>query len=237
MRIPERPAPAESILHSIQSLPKNWNPSGGLHNTTLDRIFECAQGAQATAETGCGKSTLALSHASRRHIVFTCEAGPGEDPQTHSLNVVRKSPLLDAAVCQFVIGRTQQTLPAFNFNLSFDLVLLDGPHGYPFPDLEYYYFYPHIRPGGWLVIDDVHIPTVARMVDVLKRDAMFSLEFSVRTTAFLRRTGAPTFDPLGDGWWEQGYNRRRRLSIRHVAPSQRPKVFAMGLARRLGLIR
>jgi hypothetical protein len=25
--------------------------------------------------------------------------------------------------------------------------------------------------------------------------------------AIFRRTGAPTFDPRGDGWWEQGYNR------------------------------
>ena len=228
---------AAAIIDSIQSLPKNWNPSGGLHIATIDRIFQCAQGAQVTAETGCGKSTLALSHASRQHIIFTCEAGPGEDPQTHSLNVVRKSALLNAAACRFVIGRTQQTLPAFNFNAAFDLVLLDGPHGYPFPDLEYYYFYPHIKPGGWLVIDDVHIPTVARMVDVLKGDAMFSFEYAVRTTAFLRRTSAPTLPPLGDHWWEQNYNRRHLLSIRHVALAHRPKVLALGLARRLGLIK
>lgn len=28
-------------------------------------------------------------------------------------------------------------------------------------------------------------------------------------TAILRRTEAPTFDPLGDGWSTQNYNKRR----------------------------
>jgi hypothetical protein len=47
-------------------------------------------------------------------------------------------------------------------------VLLDGPHGYPFPDMEYYFFYPHIKPRGHLVIDDIQIPSIGRMTDILQ---------------------------------------------------------------------
>lgn len=218
-----------SIVESIRSLPPNWHAKGSLNLAVIDRIFQCADGARDTAETGCGKSTLALSHASRRHVVFACDVPPGENPEAHSLNKVRNSALLKEGVCEFVIGSTQQTLPVFRFDRDFGLVLLDGPHGYPFPDLEYYYFYPHIKTGGWLVVDDIHIPSVAIMMDVLKDDAMFSPERVVRTTAFSRRTDAPLFPPLADGWWGQGYNKRHRVAIRHDGLSSAPRVIASEL--------
>ncbi len=221
-----------SIIESIRSLPPNWHANGSLNLAVIDGLFQCADGAVDTAETGCGKSTLALSHASRRHVVFACDVPPGEDPEAHSLNKVRNSDLLKEGVCEFVIGSTQQTLPAFRFDRDFDLVLLDGPHGYPFPDLEYYYFYPHIKAGGWFVVDDIHIPSVANMMDVLREDAMFSLERVVRTTAFFRRTEAPMFPPLADGWWEQGYNMRHGVAIRHVGWSSVPRVVGSELLRR-----
>ena len=34
-------------------------------------------------------------------------------------------------------------------------VLIDGPHGYPFPEIEYFYFYPRLKPGALLVVDDI----------------------------------------------------------------------------------
>jgi hypothetical protein len=227
----------ESIVDSIRKLPAAWNPSGSLNIQVIERLYRCAEGAEQTSETGCGKSTLALSHAAKRHLVFACEAFPGDDPEEHSLNKVRKSELLRAGSCEFVIGTTQTTLPVFGFDRQFDLVLLDGPHGFPFPELEYFYFYPHIRGGGWLVIDDIQIPSVALMMDVLRRDQMFSLEFVIRTTAFFRRTDSPTFPQTLDGWWEQGYNRRYGYSVRHVDWKSRPRVFAQGLLRRLSALR
>jgi hypothetical protein len=36
---------------------------------------------------------------------------------------------------------------------------------------------------------------------------MFRLDEIVGSTAFFTRTDAPVFNPLGDGWWEQNYNR------------------------------
>jgi hypothetical protein len=40
---------------------------------------------------------------------------------------------------------------------------------------------------------------------------MFELVQVVERTAFFRRTTALVFDPFGDGWWLQGYNRKRLL--------------------------
>jgi hypothetical protein len=43
----------------------------------------------------------------------------------------------------------------------------------------------------------------------MREDRMFELIDVVETTAFFRRTGEQLFDPFGDGWWLQEYNRKR----------------------------
>ena len=74
-------------------------------------------------------------------------------------------------------------------------------------DLEYYYFYPRLDSGGLLVLDDTQIPSIGRMLDILRADAMFDLVEIVCSTAFLRRTSVPIIEPCSDSWWLQGYNR------------------------------
>ena len=106
-------------------------------------------------------------------------------------------------------GPTQQTLPQYTHNFQYDCVLIDGPHGYPFPDMEYYFFYPHIKPGGYLIIDDIHIPSIGRMADILQEDAMWNFITLISTTVVLQRTEAEETPTFGDQWWTQDYNRRR----------------------------
>jgi hypothetical protein len=132
------------------------------------------------------------------------DAGNGD-----SLAQVLRSDLLRRERVTFVIGPTQRTLPAHKFDHPFQMVLLDGPHGYPFPELEYYYFYIHLVEDGILIVDDIHIPTIFRLYEFLAEDDMFDRLEVVRTTAFFRRNSTPLFDPLQDGWWLQRYNKVR----------------------------
>ena len=52
----------------------------------------------------------------------------------------------------FVEGETKDTLPGYRLEGQMDLVLLDGPHAYPLPQIEFAYLFPHIKLGGWLVV-------------------------------------------------------------------------------------
>jgi hypothetical protein len=199
------------ILDAVRSLPPEWNPHGSFHRSVLDKLFFHASSRRggASAETGTGKSTLLLSHLFAQHTVFTIDDGD----ESGSFGRVLRSDLLARDHVDFVIGPTQHTLPSHAFRTELAFVLIDGPHGYPFPELEYYFFYPHIATGGILAIDDIHIPTIGHMFNVLRRDAMWRLLEVERTTAFFERTAAPLFNPTGDGWWTQGYN-LRYLSLR-----------------------
>jgi predicted O-methyltransferase YrrM len=202
-------AAAESVLEKIMRAAPTLHQAGTFSRTTLEAFIRhaTARPVHRSAETGSGASTLLLSHISEHHTVFALDAGTG------SVRAIQASPLLNQDVVTFVEGPTQLTLPAHTFDEPLQLVLIDGPHAYPFPDLEYYHLYPHLETGALLIVDDIHIPTITNLFEFLSADDMFHLEDVVENTAFFRRTTAETFSPVGDGWFTQRYNLRRFEAI------------------------
>lgn len=192
----------DTVLKNIEKLPEVWHGSGPLNYRVLRAISEYCKEIGTidfSMETGAGKSTLFFSQIARNHVVFTIDIG-------NSLSLVRESALFNADNVDIVEGPTQLTLPRYEFKKKLQVALIDGPHGFPFPELEYYYIYQHLDIGGLLIVDDINIPTIRRMAEVLKKDEMFDCLSTVGKTLFLKRTRAPLFDPLADGWWDQGYN-------------------------------
>lgn len=198
----------QSLIDEIIQLPVHWHDSGSLRTPVLEAILRnCSSlNISHSLETGAGKSTLLFSHLSPHHLVFALDVtGKGSVSQT------MRSNLLNNASLELIEGPTQKTLPAYQFDNQLQVALLDGPHAYPFPDLEYYYIYPHLSSGALLIIDDIHIPTVRNLFKFCRADDMFDLIEVVRETAFFRRTESPTFYPFGDGWMKQKYN----LTLKH----------------------
>ncbi|GAA0585341.1 class I SAM-dependent methyltransferase [Rhizomicrobium electricum] len=195
---------APGTLTAIKRISTSLHKAGGTSPHVLDAILRHTQGMtlNRSMETGSGATTLLLSHLSRDHTVFAMDDGNG------SITNTQKNEHFRADRATFVLGPTQKTLPVHPFAGPLDFALLDGPHGYPFPDLEYYYVYPHLAPGALLVIDDIQIRSIHNLYEFLCADRMFEKVGVTLTTAFFRRTDAPVFDPLGDGWWDQGYNKK-----------------------------
>jgi hypothetical protein len=220
-----------TLVEQISALPDDWHGAGSVSPAVLHALVRHASGIgriEQSVETGSGKTTLLLSHLAAAHTVFAVDAGG-------SITQVKSSALLNRQTTTFVEGPTQRTLPAHHFAHRHQLVLIDGPHGYPFPDLEYYFLYPTIDTGGLLVIDDLLIPTIARMFEVIAAGDMFEpLEVVEANTGFLRRTHAPLIDPFADAWWEQGYNRpyyQRLISPAPADAQEPPTPPAAGSAR------
>lgn len=192
------------IIEEIAKLPVNWHGVGSLSPRALMSIAQHAERIgpiRNSVETGSGKSTLLFSHLSTHHVVFALNDG-------ESISRVKASKIFNNEVVTFVEGPTQQTLPYYQFDEKLQIALIDGPHGYPFPDIEYYYFYPLIESGGLLLIDDIKIPSIKRMFEIICADDMFNLvEILDNNLAILKRTDAPLIDPYGDSWWLQGYNK------------------------------
>jgi hypothetical protein len=191
------------LISQIASLPEDWHGAGTVGVNVLLAItgyMEKYGIIFQSVETGLGRTTLLLSHLSSSHFVFALDSG-------ESITQVKKSPLFNPKNVTFIEGPSQRTLPQYCFPDFNDLVLIDGPHGYPFPDLEYFYLYPTLKLGGLLILDDIMIPTIRRMFDILIADKMYQLvNILDGNTAFFKRTNAPTINPEGDDWWLQGYN-------------------------------
>jgi hypothetical protein len=206
-------------LHTATTFPTN------VLRTIARRLAE--RPVRRSAETGSGASTLLFSQFSEDHTVFADDAGSG------SVRNVEASALLRPDIVRFIEGPTQRTLPTYHFSNKLDAVLLDGPHAYPFPELEYYFLYPHLANGALLIVDDIQIRGVHNLFEFLRRDSMFRLDQVVHTTAFFTRTDAPTFSPTADGWWEQEYNRRPLLRYywRERLKSLLPPGLRAGLSR------
>ncbi len=186
----------QPTLRQIADLPINWHPLGGLDVRTAEAIVQICQGRviRESVETGAGKSTLLFSHLSAHHTVFALDEG-------ESLSMPLRSPLLRQDSVTVVEGPSQVTLPNHSFS----------PHAYPFPEIEYYYIYPHLDTGALLIVDDIDIPTINNMYRVLRSDKMYEQIDVVGKTAFFERTNAPLFDPIAGWWGLQDYNRRKRV--------------------------
>lgn len=206
----------KTVFRDVKAIKIGLHSSGTFSDAAFDAIYHHLRDRTVvhSIETGSGASTLLFSHLSQHHLVFArdCENG--------SVTNIRRHPLLKTDTVTFVEGPTQKTLPTHLFTQPLQLALLDGPHGYPFPDLEYFYIYPHLEPGALLIVDDIHIRSVYNLFRFLRADEMFNCDQVVDTTAFFRRTDAPVFDPYGDGWWEQAYN--KTVPIRFMATPLRP---------------
>ena len=203
----------DSILGQIINLPSDWHSSGSVSRRILKAIHKHAleiEPIENSIETGSGKTTLLFSHLSSNHLVFALEG------KNKSISAVRKSALFNPKNVTFIEGSTQKTLPQYAFSQKFNLALIDGPHAYPFPDLEYYYIYPNLVEGGVLLLDDIQIPTIQRMFEIIKVDDMFELIEVCDYMAVFRRTNYPAFDPLGDNWGGQGFNRGYWKEMQHV---------------------
>jgi hypothetical protein len=207
------------LIERISSLPKDWHLAGSVSRRVLNAIVDHAREigpVENSVETGSGKSTLLFSHLSKNHVVFALENG------NKSISSVKRSELFNANNVTYIEGPTQKTLPRYVFNQKFDIALIDGPHAYPFPDLEYYYFYPNLIEGGLLLLDDIQIPSIRRMFEIIKGDHMFELLEVLNNMAFFRRTDSPLIDPYLDGWWLQGYNRLHYEKIKGIRLRKNP---------------
>lgn len=195
--------PHPNLLRRIANLLSDWHGAGTVSDSVLEFIAaETSKGGarRLSLEAAAGRTSLLFSNQFERHCVFAIDCGG-------SVSKVRTSSLFRPNNTVIIEGPAQLTLPVTGTSGNLDCVLIDVPHGYPFPDLENYFLYPKIRPGRLLIIDDILITSIRRMFEILSADDMWQRLKVIATTAILQLTNAPTTDLLGDELWKQGYSR------------------------------
>jgi len=200
---------ADLIIAEEQSA--SIHRAGTINNEALKRIeniisINIKNGVNNSLETGCGKTTVLFSNISTSHTVFCLD---DTKEQNSSLDYLKNFKSFNEEKVEFILGPTQQTMPKYNLFKFYDCIFIDGPHAYPFPDLEYFFTYRFLTNKALLFIDDVQIPNIGNMFDFIKEDDMFIFLGLIGNTGVLQRSSANIFNHLGDDWAGQSYNQRR----------------------------
>jgi FkbM family methyltransferase len=171
----------------------------------LTRHFSADQRLK-TLETGCGASTILFSRYAASHKAYCLD-----DRQRANSGVDLAEGYRDfrSENVEFVFGPTQHTILERPPTELVDIILINGPRGYPFPELEYITFNRWLKVGGILIVNDIHIPTINNLYRFLCEDDMFVLHSVVNATAFFARSGLPLVAQQADNWWQQRYNVQR----------------------------
>ncbi len=197
---------------------------GGLHWAALEWIERTVQPGWATLETGAGLSTLVLASRGAVHEAVT----PSQD-EADRIRAEAESRGISLDGVRFRIASSHEELPRWEPR-PLDLVLLDGAHGFPYPILDWWYVAPHLKSGGYLVLDDAYMDAVARLLEFLRSRPAWRVEGAVGYRTVIVRKLAdelPPFDSLGEegvGRVSFGYlppHKRAVAAVRHRAFSTR----------------
>ncbi len=104
-----------------------------------------------TLETGAGCSTILFAMLGSRH---TCVVP--DQSLVDRIFAFCEEKHISTANLNFIIDISERVLPRLK-DRDFDLVLIDGRHGFPQPFLDWYYAAELLKLGGYVIIDDLHI--------------------------------------------------------------------------------
>jgi Methyltransferase domain len=104
----------------------------------------------------------------------------------------------------FIAESSAKALPSLIATIpSLDFVFIDGAHRYPFAEIDYHFTEQKLKVGGYMVIDDVHMPSVKQLYRFLKKEKNWKLDELVGNTAFFIKTSE---EILINDWQNQGIN-------------------------------
>jgi hypothetical protein len=191
---------------------------GGLHWAALEWLERTVQPGWATIETGAGLSTLVLASRGAVHEAVT----PSQD-EADRIRAEAERLEISLEHVRFRIGSSHEELPRWDAR-PLDLALLDGAHGFPYPILDWWYIAPHLKPGGYLLLDDAYMDAVGTLVDFLRSRPAWDVQSAAGYRTLIVRKledELPPFDSLGEegvGRVSFGYlppHKRAVASVRH----------------------
>lgn len=165
------------------------------HDSLYRFLAEWVGPESRTLETGLGISTALFAAWGADH---TCVVGSAVEIEMLRDWLDERGWSADRIA--FLVGSSDDVLPALRPE-PFDLMLIDGCHGFPFPALDWYYGARWLKAGGILVFDDLQIPAVAATIGwFLDLDPRWEeLARNERWAAYRRLSEGP----LSEEWTEQ----------------------------------
>lgn len=188
---------------------ETWN-SGGFFEPDLSALIrlvrDCGPGAEVV-ETGAGNSTVSFLLAGAGRVQAIC---PDQD-LFDRIAAYCDAQGIDRSGLTPIVGWSEDVLPKLADRMEAegrraDLVLIDGGHGWPTVFVDFCYMFRILRPGGYLVIDDIQIHGIKELARMLVEDPRVERVETLRKTLIFRKTADVRYLP---DWYDQPYIFRR----------------------------
>jgi len=217
-------AEARSIdLDQVLADPPQVHPSAPQGVWSTDRAcYEFLQDVltpgMRTLETGLGVSTVVFVLAGTIHTaVFPYPV------ERDGLLAYCRARSLSTDNLELALGGSDVVLPKLERTLL-DVVLIDGCHAFPFPQLDWFYAASRLRYGGILVVDDLQLPAPLQLASFLDADTRWRrLRRTDSWVAYIRESEGT----LNDSWTDQPFFGSPGYQLRGLARTLEPKVKAV----------
>jgi hypothetical protein len=152
-----------------------------------------------TLETGAGLSTIIFAANGCQHTCVTPLKAEVDRIQDYC-----RSAQIDTSNVKFIVAASSDILHQLP-RAAFDLVLIDGCHGFPAIFVDFYYAAKLLKIGGTLIIDDMHIYTCQLAARFIQSDPGWDVELKTKRVALAVKTA----DTIDKEWISQPFVTRR----------------------------
>lgn len=174
-----------------------------------------------TLETGTGASTAMFAAWGCDHTTIV--------PSERQANIILAycaQKEIPTDLLRFDLRPSQVALPEMRDEPPFDLVFIDGAHGYPMPTIDWFYGASLLRKDGVVVFDDVKLPAVQVLLDsYLERDDRWQW---LRGKSVFRAYRRTSLDTLGEDGTDRsillGPKPSRKARLKSVAGTLAAKI-------------
>jgi hypothetical protein len=166
-----------------------------------------------TLETGAGLSTIIFAANGCDH---TCIAA--HPNQLGRVKEYCRSKGIETSAVNFIVAQSSDAIHRLPSS-HFDLILIDGCHGFPSIFVDFYYAAKLLKLGGTLVIDDLHIYTCQLVARFMQADPGWKMEIMTSRVALAIKIA----DTADEEWINQRFivQRSSRPSLMKSALSGR----------------
>ena len=176
-------------------------PNGAVWSTTrscYDFMADHVHPGSRTLETGAGISTVLFAAWGCEHLAIV--------PFIDEVDAIRSycsDKGIDITTVAFDIRPSEVALPELPDASEFDLVFIDGGHGFPLPVVDWFYGAGRLRRGGVVVFDDVQLPQVSSFLEMFmdRDDRWQPLQSTSKWRAYRRMSEGS----LAEGEWTQSF--------------------------------
>ena len=180
---------------------RNW-VDGGFSTYHLGAIYDfCRKHGPplpTILETGAGNSTVCFLHVNPKRFISIAPDQPLFDRikdycAAHSIDIEPLEIFVEGS--EWVLPR----LASAANHPQLDFALIDGCHSFPMVMIDFFYINTMMKKGGFLLIDDIDLHSVAELTRLLSyqtKDFRLTAELG-KLRVFEKLTDAPTL-----GWWE-----------------------------------